>query len=336
MKRIYLVVAMLIIFSVIAADYVYHRQLANAQDAGTTTTPPQAANMAASSQNNPGSDYDNTTMREPLATKDVTVIKTHGNKHKRQSSKSFKPNAYQPNNGFYYADQEVPASESAKTYFAYSAPPKKPEYRTVVTYDVAKEDNSPCTSRLRFGPEFGLNQNSLIDNGTSNIATLGFHVGIAMDLALNDNISFQPVLRYIKKGNQLQDQMNIDTREKLSMNYIELPANIVFKLGNVNNTRFLVGMGPYASYLVSAHDEFQTDATEDVLGDVPATASYSASKIQRFDWGVDGFIGCETPEGIYAKAGAEVGLKDIQQNMDGSWSNRNFSILLSLGYLFSK
>lgn len=195
---------------------------------------------------------------------------------------------------------------------------KRPAYRTVV-----------------FGPEIGFNQNGFNNNSTSNMQTGNIHLGINSNIRMGDHFAFQPALLYINKGNRTMSTMDVNTKEKVILNYLEMPLDLVVKFGNPDNARITLGAGPYLSYLLAAHHDFSNtpDGTfADVLN--PPTPAYRPEYISNTDWGIGGFIGCETPEGIYAKVGAEFGMKDIITNpATGVSSNRNYSYLISIGYM---
>jgi hypothetical protein len=339
MKRIYLIAAALILFLIIGVNYYFKHNPARSAEqkvAQTTDLPGATAATPDNTQNAPVEDAGTAP-----TTCSPSVAANHHRHHRyhRRYARTNKTKIHTNNPGSTYAfadgqPENNVKHEVSKDYYAHKQN-NEPQY----SYTIVKEDNTiQPRHKIHFGIEAGLNQNSLTDNQTSNIQTLGFHAGGIVNFELGRNLAFQPGLMYIVMGNRQQSTLDVNTKEKLTLKYIELPANLVCKFGDPNNGRVMIGAGPYISYLVSAEDKFQTTtdgSTVDVLGNVPATPSYQPDNIRKFDWGIGGFIGCELPEGIYAKAGAQVGLRDIQHNADGSYSNRNYAFLVSIGYLFS-
>lgn len=199
---------------------------------------------------------------------------------------------------------------------------------------------------VRFGPEGGVNMSGLYRNNTPNLYRNVFHIGAIADVPLSSHLSLQPGLKYKMNGNKIQSSF-ADTTETLTLHYIQLPASIVYKFGDEDNCRFIVGVGPYLSYLLNAKDKLEIAVTNDEntpnsvndgLGvgqqslsvtDGDPVTQYDVNSIRTLDWGVGGFIGCETPGGFFAKAGAEVGLR----NINAATNDRNYNFMLSIGYL---
>ncbi len=196
---------------------------------------------------------------------------------------------------------------------------------------------------VRFGPEGGVNMSGLYRNNTPNLYRNVFHIGAIADVPLSSHMSLQPGLKYKMNGNKIQNSF-ADTTETLTLHYIQLPANLVYKFGDVDNCRFIIGAGPYVSYLLNAHDKIEIAVGEndntpnsdglaigqqyEPVGNEPV-GQYDVKSIRSLDWGVGGFIGCETPGGFFAKAGAEVGLR----NINATTNDRNYNFMLSIGYL---
>ena len=183
------------------------------------------------------------------------------------------------------------------------------------------------------GLEIGYSQSSLDNNHLSGIPIGSINVGLLVNVGFGDHFAIQPGIKYMTKGNRLQSTVNMETNEKLSLHYLEVPVNLVFKFGNVGNARIMVGAGPYVAYMVGAKDKFRTATFTDGTDVIPSTPQYSINSINKFDWGIGGFIGCQSPDGIFAKAGVEAGMMDIMKNTDGSYSNRNTSFMVTVGYI---
>jgi len=213
---------------------------------------------------------------------------------------------------------------------------------------VPQQDARTKYGRVNLAPEVGVNLNGLYNNNTSNMFTNGFHAGVMMNIGLGDDFALQPGLMYIMKGGEVRtvsstdapetsSPLQVNTSTKTRLHYIELPVNIVYKFGDKpGNPRFMIGAGPYVSYLVSRQDMIQSSTVNDE-GFTVSSQKYTTSSMagmKNFDYGVGGFVGCQMPKGFYAKLGTEWGLMDIVQDpVTGKMSNRNYNFLLSVGYI---
>jgi len=212
------------------------------------------------------------------------------------------------------------------------------------TTTVAKSGNKKKPGRVNIAPEIGMNMNTLYHNNTSNIPTNGFNAGVMVNIGLNDVFAVQPGLRYIMKGNEAKstgteeettNEVDIDSKRMLG--YVEMPVNFVYKFGDKKGySRFMIGAGPYISYLVNAQEKVNTTIknNEAFVLNSQNTMSTSTDGLNKVDYGVGGFIGCQLPKGFYAKAGAEWGLSDVSRGQSGSKSSdRNNNYLISVGYI---
>src|SRR5690606_15565225 len=71
----------------------------------------------------------------------------------------------------------------------------------------------------------------------------GFNAGIVGDIPVAPDFYFQPGLLYSAKGAKLENTSD----GKLSLNYVEVPLNLVYK-PMLGTGRLLMGFGPYVAY----------------------------------------------------------------------------------------
>jgi hypothetical protein len=206
---------------------------------------------------------------------------------------------------------------------------------------------------VHLAPEVGGNLNNLYkladDYQTSNQLKVGFNAGVMVNVELGSRLSLEPGLRYIMKGGEITRTSNIglttmEHKEKLTFHYIELPLNLVYNSGDWGTNRFMIGAGPYISYLANAQDK-----TKDVLTAPEGTTvsqgqhqlqvgdPNKGQNIRNYDAGADAFIGYQMKGGVYVKAGAEVGLLDLQKHSNtigqSGFYDRNYNFLLTVGYM---
>jgi hypothetical protein len=202
---------------------------------------------------------------------------------------------------------------------------------------------------VHFAPEAGFNLNNMYVKEhhyeNSNMLKAGFHVGVMMDAAVGKHGAIQPELRYIMKGGELTSKTaNQERKDKLTLHYVEMPVNIVYKTGTAGGNRFMVGAGPYVSALVNAQSKTKIKTTTSNFEDgttstdgqhsLPISHKDAPGNMQRFDYGANCFVGYEMASGTFLKAGGEVGLRDLQQSqIDGKFYNRNYNFLFTVGHL---
>jgi hypothetical protein len=205
----------------------------------------------------------------------------------------------------------------------------------VVVTIPAKKHETKHAGGIGFAPELGINLN---DSKTSQFITNGFHAGVMVNIGIGNSFAVQPGLEYITKGSRnkkiTSNELSRTTVTTMGFNYVELPLDIAYKFGGkVGQNRFMVGAGPYVSYLAGAETKVQaTDINSQ--GNVAHKSVYETTgtaNMNRFDYGVGGFIGSQTPKGFYTKAGAEWGLKDVFTTP--GTPVRNINYLITFGYI---
>ncbi len=235
-------------------------------------------------------------------------------------------------------------------------PKEQPAIETQTEYTGNIPATAPVVKKIRmvhFAPEVGGNLNNLYrlsnDYQTSNLPRGGFHAGIMMNIRLGDRWSLEPGLRYIMKGSLTNSSYSdpisatsFEEREKLTFHYIELPLNLIYNSLDRETGHFMIGAGPYISYLANAQDKTKiTKTTSDGTSVTEGQHSLSIGdpntygNVRSFDAGLGGFIGYQMHSGVYVKAGGEMGLLDLQKNTHslGNFYDRNYNFLLSLGYM---
>jgi hypothetical protein len=206
-------------------------------------------------------------------------------------------------------------------------------YRTTNSAVKSNKKHHHIRMPQNLGIEIGYNQSKLVSNQTNNIPVGNVNFGLLYNLSLGDNFAFQPGIRYITRGNRLQNEMDIDNKEKLVTHYFEMPLNLVCKMGKIGNARIMVGAGPYIAYLASTKHKFQSSTFSDVADAQPETPQYNTNSINRLDAGIGGFIGCQSPDGFFIKAGGEYGMKNLMKDANGSATDRNYSLMVNIGFI---
>lgn len=108
---------------------------------------------------------------------------------------------------------------------------------------------------LEFGAFLGALMSTMTGDDSDVFGTLGnFMIGVYAMYAINSMFSLMPELYYTGKGANFKDYDN-----KLKLGYIMLPIVLLYHI----NAQFMVGLGPYFGFLLSAKDK-DDDGSEDV------------------------------------------------------------------------
>ena len=116
------------------------------------------------------------------------------------------------------------------------------------------------------------------------------------------------------------------------MHNLEIPASLIWKPGKIGNARIMVGAGPYVAYVVGSKEKYQATPYTNDRDYTPSTEQYYANNINKLSWGMGGFIGCQSPEGFFVKAGGECGMMDLMKN-NISGNPRTYSLMVNIGYI---
>src|SRR5450432_1366343 len=192
-----------------------------------------------------------------------------------------------------------------------------------------------------------LEQNNLSgwsDNKGSYLPRTGAHFGVIADLPVSkhSHASLQPGIIYYNKGRKYAQQFDTLTSEVLKKtatqftNYIDVPLNLVFKIGN--KVKFIFGGGPYASFFYSGKESAQTIFQGNVLqesenNDVPVGNKPGQYKI--FNWGANALAGFEAGR-VFLTANYSRGLNDFYQAAGYTGKFKHQIIGVTLGIYIGK
>jgi len=115
---------------------------------------------------------------------------------------------------------------------------------------------------------------------------IGFHIGATYDIAVNEDLTLRPAVLYSTKGFKFTAFEDFTT----SSNYLEVPINIVYNIGDGANGLFLQG-GPYLGFLLSANSEGEEISDELKSADFGANLGLGYNLNANFSAGVDYSLG---------------------------------------------
>lgn len=180
------------------------------------------------------------------------------------------------------------------------------------------------------GIEMGFNQSGVTSGQNNSMPAGNFNFGLVYNMNMGDHMAFQPGIRYLTVGSRLQNELEIDNKEKLTMHNIEVPANLIWKPGKLGNARIMIGAGPYVSYLVGAKDKYQATPYTDDGDYIPSTQQYNTANINKLNWGLGGFVGIQSPDGFYVKAGGEYSMMNLMKNNTAD-NISTYSVMVNVG-----
>lgn len=192
---------------------------------------------------------------------------------------------------------------------------------------------SPLRAQTGFGVEVGYNLSSYsIKSGGAMIPTdmrYGGRIGALSDIAINDNVYFQPGLYYVSNG----FKSNIaNGNQSYRINTIEIPLNIEYKIGMLGTNRVFLGAGPYFGWNKDGNVLVHTsvvDSRRDLM--------FGAGKGNDFkavDLGAGVNVGFQLTAGLFARLRGQMGIANLDPSGANNSYARNYSFGLSVGYLF--
>jgi hypothetical protein len=193
---------------------------------------------------------------------------------------------------------------------------------------------------------------SITDDGSVNDAKqlTSFHVGLIAEVPLgSDFITLQPGLFYTGKGSKTQSGntgSGTYSKQTFSPKYIEVPANIVFKLKVGKEGRVFAGAGPYVAIGITGKNtiegrfagvDYSGEKDIKFSNDDPATWNQEEGAgfgiLRRFDYGLNGTAGIES-KSLVLSVNYGYGLAKLQSGSNSSADDANKHRVLSLSIGF--
>lgn len=188
-----------------------------------------------------------------------------------------------------------------------------------------------------FGIDAGVTLSSIIvkvDNDKTNSKSkIGFTAGIVSDIPLGKSISFRPALHFTQMGGvEKESEESVTVKEKITLNYIELPLNFVYKAEAPTST-FFAGLGPSLSYGISGKDKLEISGEDSEDTDINFGNS-DDDDLKPFNVGGNVIAGFEFAGGLFIAANYNLGLSNLFIDGDSNNSFRTSYAGLRIGYLF--
>ena len=182
------------------------------------------------------------------------------------------------------------------------------------------------TFGIRGGVNFqNLNGKDASDDKLDNKLKTGFNAGVNAEIPVGIDFYLQPGVLFSTKGAKIED-----TDNKISLSYVEVPVNFIYK-PELGEGRMILGFGPYAAFAVGG--KYKPENSNDVdieFGDAP-------SEFKRFDAGANLLAGYEFSNKLSFQLNAGLGLVNINNRPTGDSKStmKNTGFGVSLGYRFN-
>lgn len=223
-----------------------------------------------------------------------------------------------------------------------------------------------CTAanaQLRFGAEAGLHLGNVVaqypdgNGGTETVdakPNMGLRAGLLVDIGLTDNLSFQPGVHFAMKGFRTETEESYDilgtkyeveSQEKLNLNYVEIPLNFQYAFGE-DRTGFFIGVGPYVGiglsgkYAIDGSVKMttggQTVSEEfDEEVDVEFGNDEMEDMYRRLDLGIGLNAGYMLPMGVFVRAYGQYGFSNMYNVDVDDYKSKNYGFGLTVGYMLT-
>ena len=183
----------------------------------------------------------------------------------------------------------------------------------------------------------------------TNKPIVGIVGGFIGEIPFGGKLAFRPELNFIQKGGKSVLTSSYGGELKRTLNYIQLPLNVVYKIP-VGSGSVFFGLGPEFAFGISGKDKVSGSSTPadnttyDVKFDgkksdgVTDPTYYQKDHLKSFDLGANILAGYKLGMGVFVKLGYTLGLMEIdpdKSNADPvdqtSYKNRGFNICV--GYM---
>lgn len=208
-------------------------------------------------------------------------------------------------------------------------------------------------AQIKVGPEAGVYIGSISRSvqgfSVNNSVRPGLRAGLNADFAINDNFSIQPGLFYTGRSTKSTlDFFVISIEQSLSVNYLELPVNFVYKAGSPDKGRIFIGVGPYIGYALGG--KTKTDIPNSLflqgfindpslLGLLTEDRNINVGvdttdDVRPIDIGANISIGYEFPFGLFFRGQVGMGFMNTAP-LDEFVTQQNWGSAITIGYLFN-
>lgn len=162
----------------------------------------------------------------------------------------------------------------------------------------------------------------------------GVVLGLVTQIPLAKKVLFRPELNFIQKGYSADI---VGEKIEATLNYFELPLNLVFDITTVGRTTLFLGGGPSLGFGVSGNIKFNigtTSGSSEVKFDGDESNSDNYTHLKGTDFGGNLLAGIKLKGGVALSLGYAIGFSNIVPGTnpaDGTLKTNGLNF--KLGYL---
>jgi hypothetical protein len=200
-----------------------------------------------------------------------------------------------------------------------------------------------ANAQIGFAPEVGLNISSVRekvfgDKVDGIKSRPGFKIGASVDLPIVGGLSIQPGLFYSMKGGKYKDEYSVGsitttTESKLTLSYLEVPVNVVYKFSR-EKQGFFVFAGPYVGYAIGGKTKVKT-TTGSLSSENTEDVDFGGDKgdTKRLDVGANVGLGYMISAGGFVRAQYGHGFANLIEGGDSDNYAKNSCFAISFGFM---
>jgi opacity protein-like surface antigen len=204
--------------------------------------------------------------------------------------------------------------------------------------------NATTQAQLSISGQAGLNYATLVTDepDASDLidSKLGFYIGANATKDINDNLYIGAGLNYSTKGYSssvtvdVPGFLKVDTEGSSSLNYLEIPINIGYRVGDL----ITIQAGPYLGLLMGVSNKSKS-TTLDYTTNTTTMAEDSntdATGWSKSDFGLNIGAGLNVSESLSIRLNYGLGLADLNDDSNVTYTYTNNVLSVGLGYKFTK
>jgi len=187
------------------------------------------------------------------------------------------------------------------------------------------------TQGIAFGPEIGLNMADMTLKGSNftqkTSMKAGLAAGIIVDFGFNNHFYLQPGLFYLMNGCNIKQNATPPSSPSgsFSLNTIQLPVNVLYKLNEPGGSRIFFGLGPYVAYNISGTSKYGSTSSAITIGD-------ATHDTKPLDYGAGINVGYQFAMGVLVRVHYQVGFANLNATSGGT--STTSALGLTVGYFF--
>jgi hypothetical protein len=202
--------------------------------------------------------------------------------------------------------------------------------KIILSAAVAVLTAGAANAQLSIAPEIGLNMSSMTSSGggvtLKTGMAIGGRIGAMAEFGITEHIFVRPGIQFSMMGGKGGD---LPSGVSYNLNYIQVPVNVLYKLGEEGSGRLYAGLAPYFGFAIGGKVKTDNGSTDLKIG-----SDADKDDFKAMDLGLGPKVGYELPMGLYVDAAYLFGLANIDPQSGVTTHNGCFTI--GVGYFVMK